>query len=141
MSLAPTDPFAVSARPEAAAAWHRRITAQRVRHARDRLTPTSHAKADFVVMGSSGPELQARPERDRFSGRSIFQVKWGAGSENMERGNPVFDSSESKNRINWRSALTSLILHMIASDRCTLFGRHAQPPARWDAERLSCVIR
>jgi hypothetical protein len=38
MSLARTDPFAMSAGREAAAAWHRRITAQRVRDARDRLT-------------------------------------------------------------------------------------------------------
>jgi len=141
MSLAPTDPFAVSARPEAAAARHRRITVQRVRYARDRLTSTSDPRADFICDGICRPRGSRRGGSATGFRPEHFSSEMSAGSENMEQGNPVFDSSESKNRINWRSALTSLILHMIASDRCTLFGRHAQPPGRWDAERLSCVIR
>jgi two-component system, cell cycle sensor histidine kinase PleC len=62
MSLARTDPFAMSAGPEAAAARHRRIAAQRVRDARDRLTSTSGTRPAFDY------ELLRQYAQNRLSG-------------------------------------------------------------------------
>src|SRR3984957_15425910 len=62
MSPARTDPFAMSAGPEAAAARHRRIAAQRVRDARDRLTSTSGTRPAFDY------ELLRQYAQNRLSG-------------------------------------------------------------------------
>jgi two-component system cell cycle sensor histidine kinase PleC len=62
MSLARTDPFAMSAGPEATAARHCRIAAQRVRDARDRLTSTSGTRPAFDY------ELLRQYAQNRLSG-------------------------------------------------------------------------
>src|SRR5579871_41754 len=62
MSFAPTDPFATGAAPETAAAQQRRIAAQRVRDARDRLTSTSGTRPAFDY------ELLRQYAQNRLSG-------------------------------------------------------------------------
>lgn len=62
MSLARTDPFATAAEPETTAARQRRIAAQRVRDARDRLTSTSGTRPAFDY------ELLRQYARNRLSG-------------------------------------------------------------------------
>jgi two-component system cell cycle sensor histidine kinase PleC len=62
MSLARTDPLATPAGPENTAARHRRIAAQRVRDARDRLTSTSGTRPAFDY------ELLRQYAQNRLSG-------------------------------------------------------------------------
>ncbi|HSV25813.1 MAG TPA: ATP-binding protein [Xanthobacteraceae bacterium] len=62
MSFARLDPLAMSAEPETTAARHRRIAAERVRDARDRLTSTSGTRPAFDY------ELLRQYARNRLSG-------------------------------------------------------------------------
>src|SRR4029077_19829593 len=62
MSFARLDPLAMSAEPETTAARHRRIAAERVRDARDRLTSTSGTRPAFDY------ELLRQYAQNRLSG-------------------------------------------------------------------------
>ena len=62
MNLATTDPLATPAGPESAAVRHRRLAAQRVREARDRLTSTSGTRPAFDY------ELLRQYAQNRLSG-------------------------------------------------------------------------
>ena len=78
MSLARTDPFATPAGPEDTAARHRRIAAQRVRDARDRLTSTSGTRPAFDY------ELLRQYAQNRLSGAlGIILLAAGAGIVSM----------------------------------------------------------
>ena len=73
MSLAPPDPFAVSARPEAAPAGYRPIMAQRVRNARDRLTSTSGTGPPSITSCCANTPKTACPAQ---SGPSCSPASW-----------------------------------------------------------------
>jgi len=74
MSLARTDPLATPAGPENTAARHRRIAAQRVRDARDRLTSTSGTRPAFDY------ELLRQYAQNRLSGAlGIILLAGGVG--------------------------------------------------------------